>query len=106
MENRQSEAIYRAACKLLDEHELIMGFDKFIVFRPMAADWKEIDGIKEEWRTAKNVHVDMNPWIYFGLVETPGDQAPPKQVDVVYDWEGETPANSSSCQKSSSFDSL
>ncbi len=83
MENRQSEKIYKAACALLDSRELIIGFDRYAMFRPMLADFS---GSKDEWLTARNVHLDMNPWVYFGLVEP--DECPPQQVDVAYDWEG------------------
>mmetsp|Transcript_35784 Transcript_35784/g.74897 ORF Transcript_35784/g.74897 Transcript_35784/m.74897 type:complete len:263 (-) Transcript_35784:372-1160(-) len=84
MENRQCEKVYKAACALLDSRELIIGIDRYAMFRPMLADFS---GSKDEWVTAKNVHLDLNPWVYFGLVEP--DEGPPQQVDVAYDWEGD-----------------
>eukprot|EP01080_Neovahlkampfia_damariscottae_P012655 gene12655-6555_t len=58
LKNRQNENIYKAFSLILEKKELIVNHDRGVIFRPT--------GIKSEWKTKHNLHLDMNPfdWLY------------------------------------------
>ena len=93
----------RAACNIIGSHDLIISIDRGAIFRPMQSDvLSQSKEAAEEWPTARNVHLDMDPWGYFGISKQADEQrdpvcdksalqasvVPPKQ-NTGYTWEGD-----------------
>ena len=86
MENRQADKMYRAACTLLGHNETIVSIDRFAIFRPTL-----LPECTDEWITASNIHLDMDPWRYYGIptAACAGPSEDDVKVDTPYDWEGD-----------------
>ncbi|KAL5474496.1 hypothetical protein EMCRGX_G026451 [Ephydatia muelleri] len=60
-DNRQNPRVYEVFANILGEKELMVNQDRYGLFRPTI----EEDGtVHDEWKTVRNVHLDMNPWVY------------------------------------------
>eukprot|EP00802_Teleaulax_amphioxeia_P014053 Tamp_14112.p1 GENE.Tamp_14112~~Tamp_14112.p1 ORF type:complete len:445 (+),score=80.08 Tamp_14112:323-1657(+) len=86
MENRQSDKLYRAACSLLGHSETIVSIDRFAFFRPTLLPERS-----DEWVTANNIHLDMDPWRFYGIptAACSGPSEDEAKGDTPYDWEGD-----------------
>jgi len=69
--NRQNPKIYSVFSEITGKKELFVNHDRFGLFRP-TKDVSFADGKgsfykedKEEWKTFRNLHLDMNPWRYY-----------------------------------------
>jgi hypothetical protein len=68
MQNRQNETMYALARSILQRPDLIVAIDRCALFRPMRSELPtQLAEVQREWATARSVHLDMNPWGYFGM---------------------------------------
>eukprot|EP01113_Clastostelium_recurvatum_P019805 TRINITY_DN2342_c0_g1_i2.p1 TRINITY_DN2342_c0_g1~~TRINITY_DN2342_c0_g1_i2.p1 ORF type:complete len:419 (+),score=87.60 TRINITY_DN2342_c0_g1_i2:59-1258(+) len=101
LQNRQNENLHRVASTLFGRNDLLISQDRYGFFRPTKAykPTKDKGGddssasslpeddpslsiyrLKEdhpEWATARNLHLDMNPWVY---VRSPDDSQSQREL--------------------------
>jgi hypothetical protein len=64
--NRQNPKIYSVFSHLLQRKDLWVSIDRYGFFRPtkgVMINGTKVD--KKAWKTFPNIHLDMNPWLYY-----------------------------------------
>lgn len=64
--NRLNPKIYSVFSHLLKRKDLWVSIDRYAFFRPtkgVMINGKKVD--KPHWKTIPNIHLDMNPWLYY-----------------------------------------
>jgi hypothetical protein len=68
LNNRQNPKVYDVFSTVLGNKALMVNHDRYGLFRRTCnADGKLC---YPHWKTLKNIHLDMNPWVYMGLEGT------------------------------------
>jgi len=71
LQNRQNPKLYSVFSEIMGKKELLINHDRYGLFRPTKdVSFHDNKGElykqdKPEWKTFKNIHIDMNPWQYY-----------------------------------------
>ncbi len=64
--NRSNAKVLKALRLLLEEDDILVSHDRWCVYRPTRNIlFKDGHRDMKQWKTKENLHLDLNPWLYF-----------------------------------------